>query len=327
MPTHSMRATRFVRAGRSIRSVEFLGLLLFAAGMSACTTNPIPLSAQAGSTFVVPLMGAGGSTVIGFGGSEYTDYQRGEMVYWLDDTDPELGGIGGFPLDTRLSLPASAHPASKIALQGVLFASPPQILSIVDIPADAPEGTHSLHIVRELPNGDKFPGPIYPLGIKILPNSIDTTDQSETIVGAITPSGNTQGNTDFSQAIPRPRILILISGGNDAVSAFEFDLTYPSNLIDVVDAFQAASFGNPANKAALVWIDDDGAGLVHVSGVAHPDFAGAAFFPRHIDVVFVLDEGNTVPLDVANVSVSPPTAYDLDGILIPGATATINGIH
>lgn len=333
-----IRGTRGSRGRRDRRAVartprllwiQLLGIALVAAVGAGCASYPVPLSAQAGSTIVIPLVatGAGNTVVVGFGGFSYTDHQRGTMVYQLD-------GPGGFELETRFSIAAEPHGASVIAGGGAAFGNPPQILSVVDIPEDAPEGTHTLHVIRRLPSGEEFPGPTYDPVIKILPHSVDTTDQSETIVGDYTPSALANCTLQCGWAhltddgVPRPRLRISIAGAGSQIGAFEMDVSYPDAVIDVVDALDVANKNfKPANDTGTIWIDDDGAGLAHVAAFAHPDAAGFGLNTWNVEVVFVLDNGGAQILDLAQDPVAVAvTAYDVDGSPIPGATASVVGI-
>jgi hypothetical protein len=330
--------TRTARTNRSLRQWQKESLcerclplvgylaLAFTAG---CASYPVPLSAQAGSTMVVPLTatGGGGNTVIGFGGFSHTDYQRGTMVYQLD-------GPGGFELRTRFTIAAEPHASTRMASIGTLWGDHPEILSVVDIPPEAPEGTHSLHVIRRLPDGTEFPGPAYSPQIKILPNSIDVNGGAETVVGAYTPSAMANCTSSCgwahltSDAIPRPRIRITFGEYTDNIGAFELDLSYPASIINVVDAFEVPSFlARSANNVATVWFDDDGAGAAQVFGIAHPDFGGG-WGIWTLDVVFELDDGAAQILDLSQDPVVVDVdAYDLDGNPLPGVTATVVGIR
>lgn len=322
---------RFEAHGRRLRCVATLAVLFFAATWVGCVGYPVPLSAQAGSTIAIPIAaGGGGSAVappIGYGGKAYTDYERGKMVYQLD-------GAGGFELDTRVTVAVTPHSSSAMAGSGSGNGSPPEIISIVDIPADAPEGTHSLYVIRRMPDGTEFPGPSYDPEIEILPHSIDLTD-GETIVGAVTPSAlaNCSMNCGFSQfiddVVPRPRIRLNLNGNGSTIGAFELDLSYPASVIDIVDAYEETNVNvTPINKTSTVWLQDDGAGLAHVSGVAHPDYTGSGV-QRIVEVVFTLDNGNA-PLDLVadpGAVQASLVAYDMDGNQISGAAATVVGIR
>src|SRR5262245_54574068 len=151
---------------------RILGLVLVALGLAACQGQTLPLSAQAGSTSAIPLpntatTGAGG--VIGYGSSVVDDLQRGELAFRLD-------GTSGFELVTRGTTALSPVPASSMARDGSFaFAPPAQVFVMLDIPANAPLGTHSLSIIRRrIENGVpvEYPGPSYAGQIAILPASL-----------------------------------------------------------------------------------------------------------------------------------------------------------
>src|SRR5262245_1645204 len=130
MTTGTMRSMRGSSA--LTFAVGSIAVIVLGASVTGCAGYPVPLSAQAGSSIVVPLA-AGESDVIGFGGASHTDYQRGAMIYRLD-------GPTGMELTTRFSIAAEAHASSLMAGSWFAFANPPSIISLVDIPANAPEG-------------------------------------------------------------------------------------------------------------------------------------------------------------------------------------------
>jgi hypothetical protein len=164
------------------RTLVALSLLGLAALLGACMGQPIGLSAQRGSTIAIPLQGDGtfGATApVGYGGSAYTDVQRGELVFQLD-------GPGGFELTTRLAMETDIS-RRLFTIHGLTAR---QILVMVDIPIDAPLGTHSLYLVNRLDGVDTPVVPAYEGQIKILPESIEVAlagGGTETISGAPTP--------------------------------------------------------------------------------------------------------------------------------------------
>src|SRR5262245_59843903 len=114
-------------------------VIVVGVGMLGCQTRPIPLSAQRGSTVVIPL--SWGTGLFGYGGTEYTDYQRGQMVFRLDS-------LTGFELTTRFSTIAVASPRASFGATATSAGG--QVVSLVDIPVGAPLGTHALYVVRKL---------------------------------------------------------------------------------------------------------------------------------------------------------------------------------
>jgi hypothetical protein len=321
-----MRGLRRLQRHPTILRPEFAGLLLLAGGMAGCAAYPIPLSAQAGSTIVIPLT-AGEGTMIGFGGTAYTDYQRGTMIYKLDGA--------GMELTTRFSIAAEPHAASQTATVGQVFAYSPQIFSIVDIPANAPEGTHTLGVYRRLPSGGSdLAGPAYSPTIKILPNVVPLTGGGS-VQGMPTPAlqANCSGGCgiDLSQAIPRPRIVIYLQGqtwGTDNIAAFEMNLTYPASVIDIVDAYEVGDFSRAYNDTATVWTKDIATGTAHIVGIAHPDALddGAVLGYWNLEVSFNLDNGAANVLLQNQLQATVTAAYDIDGNPVQ-ATANIIGIR
>jgi len=115
---------------------------------------------------MVPLAAELPSDQIGYGGAHYIDYQRGQLVYRLD-------GPTGMELTTLGTSAVIAAPNAEAAT--TLFWFERQIFSLVDLPANAPVGTHTLHVTRRRIEGGvpvETAGPSYPGEITILPNQL-----------------------------------------------------------------------------------------------------------------------------------------------------------
>lgn len=316
----------------SIRCAEALALVLVAAGLTACMTQPIPLSAQIGSTIAIPLGEVDGKA--GYGGADYTDHQRGELVFQLVGTDPLV------ELTTRFSIATTAHPASIMAgLAQLSQPSPPpavpeQLISLVDVtPSNQTTlepGTYSLSVIRRRPGKPDKAGPNYTGGqIRILPASIDIGG-GEFIDGAPTElkkvnncSGFCNFRSEIYRAIPRPSLTLTLESN---VAAFDLDLSYPANVIDIVDVIDGDNDFKAANQGTLLWFDDNGAGSIQIRGVSHPD-AGVSS-ALQIDLVFELDDGASQTLNLSQdpIVVEALNAYDLNGQPI-SASVSIGAIH
>ena len=298
---------------RSIPRVAIASVLLGVASL-ACQGRVLPLSAQAGSTILVPV---GGDLqfvgdVVGYGGTIQEDYQRGTLIYRLD-------GPSGMELVTRATSAVIAYPGADLTR----FPTLPQrqIVSIVAIPANAPNGTHALHVTRRrLENGVpvEYPTSGYPGEIRILPDQLTVPlagGGTETISGAETPfeyivCDPTCRGVDITatvaQAIPRPEVRITF---NQGVQAIELTVTYPPGVIDVVDVFEPPS--SRSNGLAMVWRSDNPTtGVLKVGAVR-----GTAAFTS-LSIAFALDNGAAQILDPAAVSVAIDKAFDLNGNLV-----------
>jgi hypothetical protein len=278
-----------------------LAVLTILPAMIACTGHPVPLSAQAGSTIVIPLRGVNDTTLIGYGGSLVTDHQRGELVFRLD-------GPTGLELITRGTSAVTAAQTTHGARAGT-FGGSVQAIALVDIPANAPVGTHTLHVTRRTIEGGnpvEYSFPAYPGEIQILPNEV--TAGSETVIGTPTPfEANVLGNwIDESELLPDvtpdPQLRLAL---NPAVSALEMTVTYPAAGADVIDVVEPVLLR--ANNLASVWFDEPVAGTVHIKAVAQTgQFARVA-------LVFSLDDGAAAVLDPASVSVTITKAFNQSG--------------
>jgi hypothetical protein len=276
----------------------------------ACQGNVLPLSAQQGSTVLIPLTGDPAQGVVGYGGTLREDYQRGTLVYQLD-------GPGGDELVTRASTAVLPAPNAEIA-SGLM----PQRLhvSLVDIPLDAPEGAHSLHVVRRRIEGgtavDHQDAPPYKGELTILPQQVDVDGPPFVSEGAPTPLARWacqpapcgfKSITNAHIAIPFPELRVTFSA---FVSAAEVRFEYPSDVIDVFDAFEPPQ--GASTHLATVWHQDDpGNEVVRVGAVAPL----APF--RMLSLAFSLDDGASEILDPADVNVVVERAWDAQGELVP----------
>lgn len=309
-----------------MRITKLLGVGLLGLSLAACQGRPVPLAVQAGSSIVIPLEnGALFQGSVGYGGTEVEDFQRGTLIYQLD-------GPGGFELVTRGTSAVMPPPSSTLAKDGLTFVPPLQLVSLVDIPDDAPLGTHSLHvIVRRMEDGVpvESAGPAYAGAITILPKEleVDLGGGPVTVTGEPTPFerrlcafGNCtwlESASFVSDIVPRPELQLQLS---QSVWSFEIELEYPPDVIDVVDAFQSLWIWVPANERGLVWFDDDGNGTVRISGAA----TGTGTFDL-ISLVFELDDGANAILDPEDTTATVLRATDADGNPL-AATAAVAGV-
>lgn len=289
---------------RSIRVLSGVCCVLLLPLLAACQGRPLPLSAQAGSTIAIPLADSH-TEGVAFGGEAYADHQRGRLVY-------QLGGPGGFELVTRGSTVVYPPPEASIALQGELGIA--QFVSLVDIPWDAPLGTHSLHVIRRWTDPateqvHEEPGPDYAGEITILPPVVDADSQS--VIGLPTPlegylclSGCTWADVtaQVANVVPRPTVEVSF---DPAPHAIELSVTYPDGVVDVADAFETVT--TRLNHRAEVWKVGEGPGAVSVSAVA-----GSAAIAG-VSVVFTLEDGAVEILDPSDVDFSVEAAWDTEG--------------
>ena len=305
------------------RDLAYLWLLPLTWAAFACQGQNLAQTAQRGSTIAITLGGSqSGSTqslVVGYGGTAFTDYQRGEMVYRLD-------GYEGPELVTRATTTLLAHPASSSARAGLGFdplASGQQHVSIVDIPGDAPLGTHSLYMMRRVGVSLLEVG-VHPAEIQILPASIwvDTGSGPEEIVGTPTQfaswlcflgCGWMDQTATIPEVVPDPQLRMVLSSG---VQAVKLEVDYPFQVIDVLGAIQASTTLDNylLDDHAIVWFEDDGNGtaIIEAASTGQPIDA--------VSLVFGLDDGASQILDPADVAPSEMAAYDEDGNLLSGIT-------
>lgn len=286
-----------------------VGLAALILALAACQGRPVPLAAQAGSTVVIPLQGLTSTTVVGYGGETLEDFQRGTLVFRLD-------GPSGMELLTRGTSAVAAAPTTAAA-RGELLATPLEVVALVDIPAGAPEGPHTLYVTRRrIENGAPveyaFPG--YSGTLTILPEHVVAGGQTET--GARTPfeayscgplgCGFGDVSTSLPGVIPEPELRVRL---NLAVSAVELTLSYPSDVIEVRDVLEPP-VGLRVNELASVWhveLDPENPGTLSVKAVA-----GALPFTT-LSLVFGLLDGGAAILDPNDIGVSVQKAFNASG--------------
>jgi hypothetical protein len=305
-----------IDSGRATR-LGYIALLFVL--FVACQGRPSTLAIQAGGSVMIPVQSTLNLTV-GFGGKLYDDYQRGGLIYQLD-------GPGGFELDTRVSF--LAMPGVNTSVSNLTFPlSPPeQVVSLVDIPDNAPLGTHSLHVLsRRIEGGVEVdsPAPVAYAGtITILPPSIQVTGPSglETVVGTPTPFESYAcilGNCGWSNldefiadVVPKPAIVINL---NADVYAADVRLNYPTATINVLDAYEPIRSHNAVNKRAVVWLQDT-PGQATVRAAAQSSTTPFRF----LAISFDLDDGLNQILQTSNLSLTVLEATNANG-----QTITVN---
>lgn len=297
------------------------------ASLPACTGQPIPTTAQQGSTIVLPFANSElppllPLTEVAYGGSEHADPQRGTLVVHLGDENGEA-------LQTRLAFAAAPNVAAPLGPSG--GPQGPNVLLVVDIPPAAPLGTHEIVVVRErmvqgvLERTVVTPSPQV---IEIIPGSIDVALPGggiETIQGASTPLqfwGGPHGwqpidAPSLAGVLPEPSFGLIVSTPSWKVPAGEPDpgrfvaytratLSYPDDVIDVVRVVAR----EPVH--GMVWWEDDGAGTLTLYGLTgEPEDTATGVGPFR--VVFRLDDADAALLDVADVQVLSFEAFDQAG--------------
>jgi len=305
-----------------------LGLFLVAAlaGPFGCMGAPVPLSAQAGSTITIPLGSPNVLPGVGYGGTEAPDPQRGSFVYRLETPS------GPFALVTRASGLATPHSQAPLARGRPLFlqVDPSQVVSIVDIPADAPLGTYDVSVTREFVDPVTFETQSeaidYPFQLSILPNTVEVLrDDGSTEVLAAEfnefESFNGSGFNNLSDlgfvpfAIPDPAFRV--SFDRTDIWAAELHVSYPANVINVTDVFETTT--ERVEGRAIAWRQDDGTGTLILSATS------VSTALTGLSVVFVLDDPSSAILNPADLTVTVMKAWNKDGSQI-GATASMVGI-
>lgn len=282
--------------------------LVAAAAALACQGSPIALSAQKGSTVILPIGGIWEEDEgqIGFGSDIYEDPQRGDLIIKLDDEN-------GPELVTRAVTALAAPLASQQGIEAPLTGKTDQIIVIADIPNtnEITVGPHGFFIVRRL-GGVDYPGPSYAGEIQILPESITTSagivDGTSTPFAAI--GGNDLGST-LKNVVPDPQLIFRTT---NAAFAAEFEVTYPSTEVDILDVTEAILAESPVGVStshrAMTWWREVTPGRLAV-GIVSPERR-----IRGVSVVFKLKATATQPIAASAAQIENARSYNANGNLI-----------
>jgi hypothetical protein len=309
-------------------------LTLLAAAVLACQGPTAPRVVEQGGTLTIPLTGDPNfgapldpNARIAFGGRDFSDPQRGELVFTLVDSSGSPVG----ELVTRLTTAVQTHHAAPLStraglsiLGGVLAAFPgTEYVSIVDVPDDAPLGSWMLSITRRVGSGTS--AATYPFGQYRYPITIvsrTTPTPMPTPFQSLLCTGSSCTNWSFDLAtmadiVPRPEIRISLA---PAVWSADVSVRFPDASMIVRDAVEVPS--SLPNHAALVW-HTLSAGQV-APGVREVvvSAAGQRRELGTLSVVFELKPG-AAPITLEDLQVEVPKAADADGSPVATPTVTV----
>lgn len=314
----------------SRRSKRELVAFVAVAALAGCTARPIPLAVQAGSTFVVPLSKDSEFYLLGYE-SEVTraqgrfDDQRGEIVFVLvDDESTER------ELVTRWVTRAWPDPASPAGIAnslpepiGVMSA---QVVALVDVPAEIPSGDYTLQArVRRRTSADGSTPPEDMGGVfdvLLPPTELGTLRVLEG-AGEPTPSTGLYANLVFDalpvmeDLVPYPRLLLGL-GGTPYPAAGRIEISYPSNKIEILSAFEEGHLG----RGSIVrWSDDRPNARVTI------DFVDTDRSVYGIAVAFrLLDPFGAGRVALGDFVIVERRLYDSDGVPLSSPRGGLWGI-
>jgi hypothetical protein len=279
-------------------------------GMSllvACGSQPIPMTAQAGSTitFTMELHGN-----YGYGGSLLTskgifDDQRGQLIFELvDPGDP----TARHPLETVLVTRAFADPASTYHKPVI----PGQVIALVNIPADTPEGTYDLDVMRERRTSETTTELLAPPGyvgqITVLPHSIKA--KGESVVGTPTPLEGTllglfdDRSNEIAATYPKPMLQLGFAPGNKPrPHAAHLVISYPASKMQPLWVIDLG-----ARSSIVTWSIDE------INAEITVDLASPDAKTRALGIVFELvDPFGAGPVDLTDFALVSGSFYNGNG--------------
>lgn len=317
-----------------------VGAIALAGALSAaCNSNPIPLIAVQGTSFVLPVGSSGSAVEMPFGSELSTgsrpDKQRGDLVVGLcpvaqpDCPSPQY-------LVTRYVtsvMPGPASPAAILApttsaVYGMQPVFSPQMLVVVDIPDSVAPSEYSVNVRKraygsspgqnETYLSDINPGTIRvvarPAGVPAAPNP------AETRLG----TGTFGIGQDLVNMVPYPTVVVRLKDSLQADSFFypaaaEFEVTYPVN-ITIKGVYEE---GHPGRGSIVLMNDNPATRTLRIS-LVDPKRCTPS-----VRVAYDWTAARTTPVVPADFSVveANTRTYDLAGVPFthpPGAVVVSN---
>jgi hypothetical protein len=241
-----------------------LGILALA--LAACGSQPVGLTAQAGSTFGLAITGeVAEGDKLGFGavyaGTPLYDDQRGELLFVLRTP----GGGSEYPLQTRLVTRVFPDPASDAGLTGSLDSGwafgIAQPLALIDVPASVPPATYDIEVRRRrrtsptgwetFPTGSGSPFD-QPRQITVLPASSNGVTGAPTpFEGMLGPSTNPDTAAYAPTLYPHPKLVVNLGAPPPAAARLRVD--YPQAKMQVQGVIEEQHYG----RSSIIAYDDD----------------------------------------------------------------------
>jgi hypothetical protein len=280
------------------------------------------MAAQAGSTFVLPL--AMDSWLFGLGyESEVTrsfdryDDQRGALVFVLVEPTTSREHV----LSTRWLARAWPDPASPAGIANALpkpigFMTP-QVVALIDIPADAPPGDYELDVRRQRrtsPDGSTPPedlGGVFDLLVpptrlgtfRVLPGPGEPTPS----IGMFASLTELDATEIMAELVPYPRLLLSFAL-KPSPAAGRVVVAYPADKVEILSAFEDDSLGR---GSVVRWSADPAA------GVATLDFVDPERAFYTLALVFrLLDPFGVGRAEIADFRIVSTRFYDAAGVEI-----------
>ncbi len=296
-----------------------LALLAAAGVLPGCSSRPLPLTAQAGSSVAIALAGeAVMGNVVGYGSQVLAavgrhDDQRGELRFVLRDA------VSGSEraLETRVVTRAWPDPASEIGLRNYARSSSDgfglaQLLAIVDVPEDVPAGSYDLQVRRQRRTDgggvEELPGPVYSQPLVVLPANVGGA------VGAPTPSAGYAGaagidvTEQLADLVPLPKVVLALPAQRP--HAAHVVIAYPASKVTPRAVIEEQHLGR---GSIVAWTADPANGRITI------DFVDPSASVAALALVFepnaALSAGR---IEVAEVTVMSATLYDQEGAVRSG---------
>lgn len=241
-----------------------LGALVLA--LAACGSQPVGLTAQAGSTFGLAITGeVTEGHKLGFGatydGTPLYDDQRGELLFLLKTP----GGGPEYELQTRLVTRVLPDPASNAGLgnlvAGAAIYGIGQPVALIDIPASVPPATYEIEVRRRRRTGPTtwltfLPGAASPFNqsreLTVLPANVNGVQGAPTpFEGMLGVSTNTNTAVFAPDLYPHPKVVVKLGATPPAAARLRID--YPQAKMVVLGVIEEQHYG----RSSIVAYDDD----------------------------------------------------------------------
>lgn len=303
-------------------------ILLMLATAAACSSDPTPMAAPAGSTITIPVssdalqqqeIGHGSELLAAVG--RY-DLQRGELRFHFAAGG---GSASSFTVSPRMITRAGPDPASPAAFAAIAefnITGRFQVLALVDLPATAQPGSYVIQIQRcrrTRPAGPctaLSPDLPYSRPFTVLPGTGAPNPSTGTLWGAVY---DTQDR--MRDLYPFPKVIFRYDQSSSTPPATHAVIGYPADKITIKSVFEEQYGGS---RSLVSWADDPAYGRVRVDLVdpSRRMFSFAIAFdlkdpPPGVDVE---------RLSLNEIVILSSASYDLAGVPIAAQLVKI-AIH
>lgn len=290
-----------------------------------CMGTMVSTGARLGDTIGIPVGGElTEGALVGYGTADYTDAQRGSLIFrLLNDQDVQQGPDLEPIFVTRTGVdPASMAGIENDAWTGSANGEISQIMALVTLPTDGiATGAYDLVMGRKDGTGNEITDPLqrpaYRLPFEVLPGAAPANPV--TWDGYISSFGNLFGPIPISAAvrnrlIPKPKVVFSLpttSPGSTPPAASHLKISYDEFKIDgIIAVLEEEHLG----RQSIVTFSDDTVNDEVTIDIVDPTQSGVFQF----SLVFDLSPSAPSIVSTTDFTIVEELYYDADGVEITG---------